>query len=84
MYYYIGGGNLPANAGGTGNVLIDTLSQLPILMKVLNAQNEALNGRPVTEEARDISKAIGAGLEALGKKDESNPTSVPEPISEEK
>ena len=80
----IGGGNLPANAAGTGNVLIDTLSQLPVLMKVLNAQNEALNGRPVTEEAKDISKAIGAGLEALGKKDESNPTSVSEPIFEEK
>ena len=38
-------------------------------MKVLNAQNEALNGRPVTDEMKDISKAIGAGLGAL-KKDE--------------
>lgn len=40
-------------------------------MKALNTQNEALNGRPVTDEMKDISKAIGAGLEALGKGNDS-------------
>lgn len=62
----IGGGSLPGASGsGTGNVLIDTLSQIPTLMKVLNAENTALNGRNVTDEVADISKSIGAGLEAL-------------------
>lgn len=66
----IGGGSIPAaNGGGTGNILIDTLSQLPGLMKALNVENEALNGRPVTDEVADISKAIGAGLSALAKDD---------------
>ena len=45
----IGGGNIPGVSGATGNVLIDTLSQLPALMKALNVQNEALNGRPVMD-----------------------------------
>jgi flotillin len=62
----IGGGSIPGN-GSTGNILIDTLSQFPALMKVLNTENNALNGRPVTEEVKDISKAIGAGLGALRK-----------------
>ncbi len=66
----IGGGSIPGVSGATGNVLIDTLSQFPALMKVLNTQNEALNGRPVTEEVKDLSKAIGAGLGALRKPDE--------------
>ena len=62
----IGGGSLPGASGsGTGNVLIDTLSQIPALMKVLNAENTALNGRNVTDEVADISKSIGAGLGAL-------------------
>ena len=72
----IGGGTLPGNngVGGTGNVLLDTLSQLPTLMKTLNVQNEALNGRPVLDEARDISKAIGAGLGALRRDDSAAPS----------
>lgn len=62
----IGGGSLPG-IPGTGNVLLDTLSQIPALMKVLNVQNEALNDRPVLEEVKDMSKAIGAGLGAFRK-----------------
>ncbi len=72
----IGGGNVPT--GGTGNVLIDTLAQLPTLMKALNTQNEALNGRPVTDEVKEISKAIGAGLSALKKGDDSGETETSE------
>lgn len=65
----IGGGSLQGlgSNGGTGNVLLDTLSQIPALMKVLNVENEALNGRPVLGEVEDLSKAIGAGLGALRK-----------------
>ena len=64
----IGGGGFSANNGSsTGNILIDTLAQLPALMKVLNTENEALNGRPVTNEVADISKAIGAGLTGITK-----------------
>jgi len=73
----IGGGSIPGIGGSTGNVLIDTLSQFPALMKVLNAENIALNGRPVTEEVKDISKAIGAGLSAL-RKDEPDETGAPD------
>ena len=63
----IGSGTVPGigGAGNTGNVLIDTLSQIPALMNVLNVQNEALNDRPVLDEVKDMSKAIGAGLSAL-------------------
>ena len=65
----IGGASIPGigGTGGTGNILIDTLAQFPALMKVLNTENKALNGRPVTEEVKDVSKAIGAGLGALRK-----------------
>ncbi len=71
----IGGGSIPGigGAGGTGNILIDTLAQFPTLMKALNVQNEALNGRPVMDEVKDLSKAIGAGLGALRKPDETEP-----------
>lgn len=68
----IGGGSVPGigGTGGTGNVLIDTLAQFPVLMKALNTENMALNGRAVTEEVKDLSKAIGAGLGALRKADD--------------
>lgn len=74
QFVNIGGGNLPGGAGanGTGNVLFDSIMQLPTLMKVLNAQNEALNNRPVTEEISEISKAALSGLEALKKEDNSS------------
>lgn len=65
----IGGGSVPGTGESTGNVLLDTLSQLPVLMKILNVENNALNGRPITDEVRDISKSIGAGLGALRKGD---------------
>lgn len=72
----IGGGSIPG-IDSTGNVLIDTLSQFPALMKVLNTENTALNGRAVTEEVKEVSKAIGAGLGALRKED-SEKSPIPE------
>lgn len=59
----IGGGNLPGTVGnGTGNSFIDTLTSIPALMKVLNAENEALNGKKITEEIAGISDATLKGL----------------------
>lgn len=61
------GSNLPGANGntGSGNVLIDTLSQIPSLMKVLNTENHALNGRDVKEEIKDLSDSALSGLSAL-------------------
>lgn len=70
------------NIGGTGakeatgNVLLDTISQIPALMKMLNAENQALNDRPVTDEVKDLSKAAFAGLGALKSGDESKESSA--------
>lgn len=63
----IGGGNIPGANGnsGNGNVLIDTLSQIPSLMKILNTENQALNDRDVTAEVKDLSDAALSGLNAL-------------------
>ena len=49
-----------ALAGGTGNVLLDTMAGIPALMKVLNAENQALNGRPFNEEVSEfVGSAVG-------------------------
>ena len=63
----IGGGNIPGANGnsGNGNVLIDTLSQIPSLMKILNTENQALNDRDVTAEVKELSDAALSGLNAL-------------------
>ena len=61
----IGGGTLQ----GTGNVLSDTLMSIPALMKAVNVQNNALNGRDVTQEITDLSKAALAGLSNIKKED---------------
>ncbi len=75
----IGGASNPNITGtGTGNVLIDTLMQIPVLMKQLDVQNEALNGRPVTDEVKNLSNAILSGLSAVRKTDvEETPTQEP-------
>lgn len=52
------GGSIPT--GGTGNVLLDTLTGIPGLMKVLNAENQALNGQSFNEEVKDlVESAVG-------------------------
>lgn len=52
--------NIGGNAGvnGTGNVLLDTLAGVPGLMKTLNAENQALNGKAFNEEINDLVTAI--------------------------
>lgn len=77
----IGGGNLPGANGntGSGNVLIDTLSQIPGLMKILNTENQALNGRNVTAEVKDLSDSALSGLSALHEEKTSiAPSSAPD------
>ena len=63
----INGGNIPDlnSATGTGNILIDTLSQIPGLLKVLNIENQALNGRDLKEEIKDFSDSTLSGLSNL-------------------
>ncbi len=65
----IGGGNISGltDANATGNILLDTISKIPALMKVLNVENQALNGQSVTEEIKQISDATLSGLGALKK-----------------
>ena len=56
----IGGGGTAGALGKTGNVLLDTLSGIPELMKVLNAENQALNGKGINEEIHDlVDNAVG-------------------------
>lgn len=42
----------------SGNVLVDTLTQIPMLMKTLNAENEALNGQSINDELSNLVGSI--------------------------
>ena len=63
----IGGGAQGPGAlgGGTGNVLLDTLAGIPALMKTLDAQNNALNGRPVNDEIRGLVESVVGPMKGL-------------------
>jgi flotillin len=52
-------------AGNGGNVLLDTLAGIPALMKTLNVQNEALNGRPMNEEVYNFVDSIVGPMKGL-------------------
>lgn len=52
----IGGG--ATGGAATGNVMIDTLTQIPQLMAVLNAENNALNGKSINDEVKGIVSSI--------------------------
>jgi flotillin len=54
-----------AQGAGTGNVLLDTLSGIPGLMKMLNAENTALNGKGFNEEVSDLVGSIAGPLKGL-------------------
>lgn len=54
-----------ATGNGTGNVLIDTLSQLPLLMKTLNIENNALNGQPINDEVNGLVKSIANPIKGV-------------------
>lgn len=58
----IGNGNAP---GSTGNVLTDTLSSIPELMKKLDVENRALNGKSFNEEINGLVKSIAEPVKGL-------------------
>lgn len=68
----IGGGNLPGlnGNGGTGNVLLDTIMSIPGIMKVLNVENQALNGQSMDDEIKKLSDATFSGIGGLKKSPE--------------
>lgn len=62
------GGSAQGNGalgGGTGNVLLDTLAGIPTLMKTLDVQNQALNGRPFNEEVNNLVGAVVSPMRGL-------------------
>lgn len=54
-----------ASGNNTGNVLIDTLSQLPMLMKALNVENNALNGQSINDEVNGLVKSIAEPIKGV-------------------
>lgn len=47
-----------AQTGGTGNVLLDTLANIPELMKKLDVENKALNGKTFNEELSGLVSSV--------------------------
>lgn len=59
--------NIGGSANGSnGNVLIDTLSQIPGLMKTLDVSNNALNGKSFNDSISDVVRAVTEPLKGLG------------------
>lgn len=59
--------NIGGSGTGTGgNVLIDTLTQIPSLIKTLNVENEALNGKNMNDSISEVVSAIAGPLKGLG------------------
>ena len=52
-----------SNTGG--NMLIDTLSQIPSLMKSLDVQNQALNGAPVQDTIKNLVSGLADPLKGI-------------------
>ena len=59
------GGSSPATNGATGNVLLDTLAGIPTLMKTLDTQNQALNGKPMNEEVRQLVESLVGPMKGI-------------------
>lgn len=58
----IGGSSSP---GATGNVLIDTLSALPQLLKKLDVENQALNGEPFNNTLNGLIASAAGPLKGM-------------------
>ena len=56
------GGSSPT---GNGNVLLDTLAGIPALMKTLNVENNALNGKPINDEIHDLVDSVAGPMKGL-------------------
>lgn len=61
----IGGGAQGPGAIGTGNVLMDTLASVPALMKTLNAENQALNGKSINEEVEGLVGSVVGPMKGM-------------------
>ena len=58
--------NIGGNSNGeTGNVLIDTLSNIPTLMKKLNVENQALNGKSLNDEVKNLVTSVAEPIKGL-------------------
>ena len=51
--------------GSTGNVLLDTLRGIPELMKVLDIENMALNGKPFNTEVEELVKSVAGPVKGI-------------------
>lgn len=49
----------------TGNVLLDTLAGVPLLMKTLNAENQALNGQSFNDELNGLVSSIAEPIKGV-------------------
>lgn len=54
------------STGSSGNVLIDTLSAIPEMLKKLDVKNNALNGRPFSEEVGNLVSMIADAANGSG------------------
>jgi uncharacterized membrane protein YqiK len=54
-----------AQGARSGNVLIDTLSAVPNLMKTLNAENQALNGKSFNDEVEGLVGSIAGPMKGM-------------------
>lgn len=77
----IGGSATGVGSSGTGNVLIDTLMNIPALMKTLNAENQALNGKPINEELQQLIASMAEPLKGVIS---NSPAAPAEPVPEKK
>lgn len=51
--------------GATGNVLIDTLSSIPSMMKKLDVENKALNGQSFSDEIQELVRGVAEPLKGI-------------------
>ena len=54
-----------ATGSNTGNVLIDTLASIPTLMKTLNAENQALNGKSINDELNGLVDSVASPVKGI-------------------
>ena len=59
--------NINGHAQGaqSGNVLVDTLASIPGLMKTLNAENQALNGKTINEEIEGLVGSVAGPMKGM-------------------
>ena len=64
--------------GQTGNVLLDTLAGVPGLMKTLDVENQALNGKSFNEELNALVAAIADPVKGVLSTSTTNNTTINE------